>query len=125
MVWMLRFMLLVLILFLVYLFIKTTVTSNRKFRQAVKQECFYMVDDIKNVRRNFHLTFKGAVFEGEKYLGTGKNSFEVVSISLWIRDPNQLKRLLLQDFCFIEQKILKTYPKAKIHWKTPFNELMR
>lgn len=112
-------------LFFLNLFIKTSLMPNRKFRYAVKQKCFYMIDDTKNVRKNFLLTYKGAVFEGEKYLGTGKYSFTVDSIFIWKRDSNGIEKLGRQDFFFIEQKILKQYPGAKINWNNPFYEWMK
>ncbi len=125
MAWIMRGILLGLILFLLYLFLKTTLKPNRKFRQAVKQKRFYMVDNKNNVRKNFLLTFKGAIFEGEKHLGTGENSFEVDTIFIWMHDYTNLERLARNDFFFIEQKILKQYPKAKINWHNPFYELMK
>lgn len=125
MVWMMWFILLMLTVFFFNLFIKTMLTPNRKFRQAVKQKYFYMIDDKKNVRKNFLITYKGAVLEGAKYLGTNKNPHTVVSIYIWIRDPDGMEDMGREDFFFIEKKILKLYPRAAINWNNPFYELMR
>lgn len=84
-----------------------------------------MIDDKKNVRKNFLITYQGAVFEGEKHPGSGKNPFEVDSIYIWAQHSADLKKLNLSDFFYIEQQILKQYPKAKINWNNPFFELMR
>lgn len=78
-----------------------------------------MIDDIKNVRKNFLLTYKGAVFEGEKYVGTANNDFEVISILLFAKNSTNFNRLVNEDFQFIERKILEKYPSAKIKWKYP------
>jgi hypothetical protein len=120
MVWTMRCFLLALILYFLYLLIKTTLTPNRRFRHAVKQERFYMLDDPNNVRKNILLTCKGAIFEGEKYLGTGKNSGDVVSIHIWARNPKDFEKIAPQYLFAIERKILKQYPNAKINWKNPF-----
>jgi hypothetical protein len=124
MVWILWCILASLILFFFYLFIKTTATPNRKFRHAVKQKQFYMVDDKNNVRKNLLLTFKGVILEGEKHPGTSKNSLDVGSIYIWTWNPADIEKMDLADFFFIEQKILKQYPKAKINWNNPFFKLM-
>jgi hypothetical protein len=125
MVWILWCILISLILYFLNLFIKTLGTPNRKFKHAVKQKRYYIMDDKNNVRKNFLLTYKGVVFEGEKHLGFGKNSFAVDSIYIWLHDSADIEKLGLTDFLFIEQKILKQYPKAKINWNNPFFELMR
>lgn len=125
MVWILWCFLVSLILYFLYLFIKTTGTPNRKFRYAVKQKCFYIMDDKKNVRKNFLLTYKGFIFEGEKHTGSGKKTFAVDSIYIWIQNTGDLGQIKLADILFIEKKILKQYPRAKINWNHPFFELMR
>lgn len=84
-----------------------------------------MIDDKNNVRKNFLITFKGAVFEGEKHLGSGKTSFTVDSIYIWAQHSADLEKINLTDYFYIEQEILKQYPKAKINWNNPFFELMR
>lgn len=119
-----RCILLALIIFLIYLFLKTTLRPSRKFRHAVKQKRFYMIDTKNNVRKNFLLTFKGVVFEGEKHLGTNKNSDAVDTIYIRICNPDKLEGMIRNDFFFIEQKILKVYPEAQIHWDNPFYEVM-
>jgi hypothetical protein len=125
MVWILWCFLFSLILYFLNLFIKTVGTPNRKFKHAVKHKRYYIIDDRNNVRKNFLLTYKGVVFEGEKHLGPEKNSFRVDSIYVWAHNSAALTKVSLPDLLFIEQKIQKQYPKAKINWNNPFFELMR
>jgi hypothetical protein len=124
MAFIMRSILLALIIFFIYLFLKTTLTQNRKFRHAVKQKRFYMIDTKNNVRKNLLLTLNGAVFEGEKHLDSNKNTNSVDTIYIRIRNPADLEGMVRKDFFFIEQKILKAYPGAQIHWDNPFYELM-
>jgi hypothetical protein len=125
MVWFLWCILISLILYFLNLFIKTIGTPNRKFKHAVKQKRYYIIDDKNNVRKNFLLTYKGVVLEGEKHIDSDINSFRVDSIYIWTHNSADLTKLDLPDYLFIEQKIHKQYPKAKINWNNPFFELMR
>ena len=124
MVWMLRYVLLVLIIFLLIILGRLPFTPNKRFWLARKQKRFYLDDDINNFRKNFILTYKGAVFEGEKYLGTKVNAFDVISIIIWIQDAEALEGFNREDFLFIEGKILKQYPLAKLDWKKPIHSLI-
>ena len=91
----------------------------------MKQQQFYFYDDVKNVRKNFFITYKGAMFEGEKYLGTTENSFDVVSIFVWVKDEAKLQGFTKDDFHFLKSEILSNYPKADIGWKNPIEQLMK
>ena len=75
-----RFLLFALIIFLIYSAIKYLLNPKRKLELAHEQKQFYFLDYKNDVRKNFHLTYKGVLFEGEKYLGTTENAFEVVSV---------------------------------------------
>ncbi|MGB6409040.1 MAG: sigma-w pathway protein ysdB, partial [Planococcus donghaensis] len=68
---------------------------------------------------------RGVLFEGEKYLGTTEQSFEVVSIFVWVSDPDQLQGFTKEDFHFLEKEILMNYPEAHISWKNPIERLMK
>lgn len=124
MMWLLRFVLFATIIFLIYSVIKYILSPKRKLELAHEQKKYYFLDYEENVRKNFLLTYKGVLFEGEKYLGTTKHAFEVVSIFIWPRNTASLKGLVRDDFLFIERKIHEHYPNAKIDWKSPIKEFM-
>ncbi|WP_100373715.1 sigma-w pathway protein ysdB [Bacillus sp. FJAT-45037] len=120
-----RLLLLVAIVLLVYSAVKYVFHPRRKLEQAHERRQFFFLDDEKNVRKNFLLTYKGVMFEGEKYLGTTEQSFEIISIYLWARETERLKGLSREDFQFIEDDIRLRYPSAKIEWKSPIKEFLR
>lgn len=117
----------VIIAFIVYLFyrgIRYLTDPKRKLDDAYEEERYYFYDDVKNIRKNFFITYKGAMFEGEKYLGTTENSFDVVTIFVWVKNEAKLQGLTKDDFNFLQAEILSNYPTAKISWKNPIEELM-
>ena len=81
MVWLLRLVLLFLLAFILFVTIKFLLTPTRKLEAARKHKRFLLLDH-EEVIKNFQLTYNGAVFTGEKYLGATKNTIDVVSISL-------------------------------------------
>jgi cbb3-type cytochrome oxidase subunit 3 len=123
-VFVLRLLLIALILFLIYSGFKYLFNPKRKLELAHEQKQFYFLDDKENVRKNFLLTYKGVLFEGEKYLGTTTNAFEVVSIFIWAQSTSNLQGLSLEDFSHLEVQIKQRYPYAKIDWKSPIKELL-
>lgn len=123
--WLVRLMLFALILFLIYRIIKYILNPKRKLELAHEQKRYYYLDDPNNVRKNFLLTYKGVLFEGEKYLGTTDNSFDVVSIFIWPHSTAALKGLVREDFQFIEERIHEHYPCAELDWKSPIKEFMQ
>lgn len=125
MMWLFRLLLLALIIFLIYTAIKYLLNPKRKLELAHEQKRYYFFDDENNVHKNFLVTYKGVLFEGEKYLGTTSNSFDVVSIFVWPHKVTALKGLVKDDFLFIEKKITERYPSAQIDWKSPVKEFMQ
>lgn len=125
MILLLRLIILLVFILLIYSSVKYLFHPKRKLELAHEQKRFYFLDDADNVHRNFLLTYKGVLFEGEKYLGAAQSSFEVVSIFIWPRKPSALKGLIIEDFRFIEDKVREHYPSAKIDWKSPIKELMQ
>lgn|SRR5690606_3828231 len=118
----------VIIAFIVYLFyrgVRYLLDPKRKLDEAYEQEQYYFYDDVKNVRKNFFITYKGALFEGEKYLGTTEDSFDVVSIFVWVKDETKLQGFTKDDFHFLSSEITSNYPKAEISWKNPIETLMK
>lgn len=125
MILILRFLLVTLILFLIYRIIKFFLNPKRKLELACEQKRFYYLDDPTNVRMNFLLTYKGVLFEGEKYLGSTDDTFDVVSIFIWPHRETTLKGLVYGDFQFMEHKINERYPHAVLNWKSPLKEFMQ
>lgn len=123
--WLIRILLFALIIFLIYSAVKYVLNPKRKLELAHEQMRFYYLDYKNNVRRNFLITYKGVLFEGEKYLGTTDNAFEVVNVFIWPHKVAHLQGLVREDFEFIEKKILESYPNASIDWKSPIHEFMR
>ncbi|MGG4488774.1 sigma-w pathway protein ysdB [Metabacillus idriensis] len=120
----LRLLLLALIVFVLYSLVKYVLNPKRKLELAQEQKEYFLLDDRNNVRKNFLLTYKGVLFEGEKYLGTTDQSFEVVSIFMWTGSPSNLQGLSLADFEFVEKKVREQYPYAALDWKSPVKELL-
>ena len=124
MVLLLRLVLIVILIYIFYKGIRYLTDPKRKLDEAHEHGQYYFYDDVKNVRKNFFITYKGAKFEGEKYLGTTERSFEVVSIFVAVKDPMKLQGFTKEDFYYLENEILMGYPNAKINWKNPIEKLM-
>lgn len=120
-----RFVIIAIIIYLFYRGIRYIFDPKRKLDDAYEGERYYFYDDVKNVRKNFFITYKGAMFEGEKYLGTTENSFDVVSIFVWVKNEAKLQGFTKDDFLFLQSEILSNYPMAEISWKNPIEELMK
>ena len=84
-----------------------------------------MLDKKENIRKNFLLTYKGVLFEGEKYLGTTDKAFEVISIFIFPKNTSKLQGLEKRDFEFIEKEVRRAYPNAIIDWKSPIKEFLK
>jgi len=124
MIWLLRFVLLFFIVFLFYLGVKLLFKSSRKLEAARKHKRFLILDH-DDVRKNFQLTYKGAVFVGEKYMGAKDNTFDVVSISIWPENTSTLKGMVKEDFFYMDKKILEHYPNAELNWRSPVKEFLQ
>lgn len=123
--WFIRFLLFALIIFLIYSVFKYLLNPKRKLEIAHEQKRYYFLDHKEDVRKNFFLTYKGVIFEGEKYLGTTANAFEVVNVFIWPHKIASLNGMVREDFEFIERKILENYPNATIDWKSPIDGFMK
>ncbi|WP_121611478.1 sigma-w pathway protein ysdB [Mesobacillus foraminis] len=124
MLWILRLILFASIIFLLYRTVRYLIHPKRKLELAHEQKRFFLLDDQENVRKNFLVTYKGVMFEGEKYLGTTEYAFEVVSIFMWPKNSAALKGLSYEDFLVIENEVHELYPGAAISWKSPVKEFM-
>ncbi|MFP7299549.1 sigma-w pathway protein ysdB [Neobacillus niacini] len=124
MVLLLRLLLVVLFIFILYVTIKYLLKPTRKLEAARKHKRFLLIDK-EEVIKNFRLTYHGAVFTGEKYLGAGRDSIDVVSITIWPEQTSSIKGMTKEDFYFIERKIHEKYPVAQINWKSPIDEFLQ
>jgi len=121
----LRFIILALLIFAFYKLLQYIFDPKRKLDEAYEKGNYYVYDDVKNVRKNFFITYKGALFEGEKYLGTTDNAFDVISIFVSVHNLAELQGLTKEDFEFLQNEILMSYPSAKISWIEPIENLMK
>ena len=121
----LRFVILALLIFAFYKLLQFIFDPKRKLDEAYEKGDYYVYDDVKNVRKNFFITYKGALFEGEKYLGTTDNSFDVISIFVSVHNLAELQGLTKEDFEFLQNEILMSYPSAKISWIDPIEKLIK
>lgn len=124
-IFLIRLAMIALVIFIIYSIFKYLLNPKRKLELAHEQKNFYLLDQKNNVRRNFLLTYKGVLFEGEKYLGTTDKAFEVISIFIWPKNPEMLKGLKKQDFAFIQKEVRRQYPDALIDWKSPIKEFLQ
>ncbi|SDH34013.1 hypothetical protein SAMN05192534_10489 [Alteribacillus persepolensis] len=120
-----RALIVIALVILIYAVIKYILNPKRKLEIAHDKRNFYFLDEKKNVRKNFLITYKGVMFEGEKYLGTTEQAFEIVSVSVWVKNKDKLQGLQHQDFTFLENEIKQQYPHADIDWKSPIKEFIR
>ncbi|MFB4165844.1 sigma-w pathway protein ysdB [Alteribacillus sp. JSM 102045] len=120
-----RALIIIALIILIYAVIKYILNPKRKLELAHEKKNFYFLDESKNVRKNFLITYKGVMFEGEKYLGTTEQAFDIVSVSVWVKNKDNLQGLQLKDFAFLENEIRQHYPRAAIEWKSPIKEFIR
>lgn len=121
----LRFFILALLIFAFYKIVRYVFDPKRKLDEAYEKGQFYFYDDVKNVRKNFFISYKGALFEGEKYLGATDHSFDVISIFVSVHNLTELHGLTRDDFTFLQNEILMSYPSANISWIEPIENLMK
>ncbi|UTR15559.1 sigma-w pathway protein ysdB [Salipaludibacillus sp. LMS25] len=120
-----RIFLLLAVGIIIFSLIKYTLDPRRKLEKAYRDGHFYLLDDPDNVRKNVLFTFRNALFEGEKFLGTTEDSFEVTSIIINSEDIDHLHGLSRRDFHFIEKELMLRYPKADIEWRSPISHLIK
>ncbi|PRO64974.1 sigma-w pathway protein ysdB [Alkalicoccus urumqiensis] len=120
-----RIFLLLALAIITYSVIKYLTDSRRRLERARRRGEMYVYDDPREVRRNLLITSGGALFEGEKYLGTAETSVEVTSIQLQTEDTVELNGMTLQDFHQIEKELQLRYPKAVIQWREPTAGMIR
>ncbi len=97
---------------------------QRKLAKAKQMQTFYFLDEPEDNKKNLQFTYKGCLFEGEKYLGTTETAFEVVDIHITVQRPIELRGITKTDLAFLEEEVMNVYPHATIHWKHPINQLI-
>lgn len=99
-------------------------SPQRKLTKAKQMQTFYFLDEPEDNKKNLQFTYKGCLFEGEKYLGTTKTAFEVVDIHITVGRPIELRGINKTDLDFLGEEIVRAYPHATITWKHPINQLI-
>lgn len=125
MVFILRILFFALLFIGIYWCIKYWLNPHRKLTIALEQGKTLMMDDKRNVHRNFLLAYKGVLFEGEKYMGTADRAFHIIRVHVWPRDHQKLVGLEKSDFEYLQSLIHQQYPHAEITWRSPVQELMQ
>lgn len=103
---------------LLYTPIKYLASPKRKFNKAHKDGTFYFLDNSANIRENFFITYKGMMFQGEKYTDDQTKSSGVCSIFIWPEHTSTIEEMKEEDMRYIEQTIHSNYPTATIDWKS-------
>ncbi|GAK12506.1 sigma-w pathway protein ysdB [Geomicrobium sp. JSM 1781026] len=109
---------------LVYSAVRYIRDPKHQLEKAHNKQQLYLYDHQQDARKNFLITYKGVMFEGEKYIGTTDDGFEVVRISLDPKRIENIEGLHFEDFQFIEAEITDVYPHATIQWRSPVKQLM-
>jgi len=120
-----RIMIFIGIILLAYYWLRYLLHPKRKLELAHEKGNPYFLDDPKNIRKNFLITYKSVLFEGEKYLGTTDQAFIVKQIFIWTHSPSKLKGFEKEDFYAIEDMVRAHYPEASIEWKSPIREFLK
>ncbi len=121
---MFRFLLVAAIILLIYSIIQYFRNPQRLLENAKESRGFYYLDEQNNSKKNIRFVYKGCQFEGEKYVGTTEESFEIVDIHVTVVDSLELQGLTRDDIYFLEKELLIRYPHAKISWKHPIDKLL-
>ena len=122
-VFLFRLLIIIALFLLIYTVYQYLINPKRKLKAAKEKKTFYFLDDADNIKKNFLMTYKGILFEGEKYLGATEKAFDVVNITVHAENPERLKGLERNDLYFLEKEILIRYPDAEVEWKHPINQL--
>ena len=120
-----RLLIIVAVIYILMKIVRYLLDPKRKLDEAIEKGAYYFYDDAKDVRKNFFISYNGAIFEGEKYLGTTDDAFEVISIFVHVIDAMKLQGFTKEDFNFLEKEIRLNYPNAKIDWANLIANLMK
>ncbi|GAA0426404.1 MAG: sigma-w pathway protein ysdB [Bacillota bacterium] len=118
-----RILIFIALALLIYTWVQYYRNPQRRLLIAKAEHKFYFLDEPNNSKKNVQFVYKGCLFEGEKYVGTTEDAFEVVNIHVTVKDSLELRGLTRDDLYFLEKEILIRYPYADIEWKHPINKL--
>lgn len=111
------------IFYFLYKGVKRFLHPARKLRSSQKHKQFFLLDEKHNARKNFTLTYKGFLFEGEKYLRDGEDTESVNSILISAVSPADAESLTQADLFYIEEQVKQHYPEAEVEWEEPLQTL--
>ena len=120
-----RTLLFILIAIAFYWCFRFFLNPQRKLAQALEEKRTLIMDDTSSVHRNILIAYKGVLFEGEKYMGTTPEAFQIIKIHIWARDNQKLVGLEKRDFGDLKQLVQGRYPFAEISWKSPIKEFLQ
>lgn len=120
-----RTLLFILIAIVIYWCFRFFLNPQRKLAQALEDKRTLIMDDKTSVHRNILIAYKGVLFEGEKYMGTTQDAFQIIKIHIWARDNQKLVGLEKKDFEDLKQLVLRRYPYAELSWKNPIKEFLQ
>lgn len=95
----------------------------RKLQSSRKHKQFFLLDEKHNARKNFTLTYKGLLFEGEKYSRNEEDSEAICSIFISADSPANTDSLTQADLLYMEEQIKQHYPEAEVEWEEPLQSL--
>lgn len=119
-----RILILISIALLIYTWIQYFRNPQTHLKIAKQSHEFYFLDEPNNRVKNIQFVYKGCLFEGEKYVGTTEDAFEVVDIHVVVNDVNELEGITRDDLYFLEEQLLMRYPYATIEWKHPIDQIL-
>ena len=119
MVLILKMALLSTIIFFLYKGIKQFLSPQCKLYSSQKHNQFFLLDERHNARKNFTLTYKGLLFEGEKYLRNGNDPESVCSILISAASPTDAACVTKDELLYIQEQINLHYPEAEVDWEEP------
>lgn len=122
--WLIRIALLAIIIFLIVKGINYVYSPKRKLKSALEDKKFYF-NDTDDIQENFFITFKGALFEGEKYIEKDSTPADVVSIFVWPHKTSNFDEFTREDFLFLEKEINIRYPNSFIDWQNPISKVLK
>lgn len=120
-----RIVVIFVVIYVCYKFVRYLFDPKRKLNEAYKNGQFYFYDDAKNIRKNFFIAYKGALLEGEKYLASTTNTSEIISIFVSVHNLEEIDALTKDDFLFLQNEIAVNYPDSTISWISPIEKRLK
>ena len=119
----LKMAMMITIIFFLYSGTKRFLSPWRKLYSSQKHQQCYLLDERHNAHKNFTLTYKGLLFEGEKYLRDKNDPESVSSILISTASSADADSLTRDDFLYIKEQVKLHYPEAEIEWEESLQDL--